>query len=101
MSQSQDPKMLRVIEDIMHLKSSLLRKIRHEITEARRSIEGIVTDEMRQGFLFPELVDEIQIPQEYANLVIKKAQSNLIDTGVELKREGDLVRLVTNHQEHK
>lgn len=94
------PRLLPLVEDIKHVSPELLTRVRSAVVSARRKIEGLIANDDGQGMLFPDLADEIAIPEDEADEVIQNAQSQLYGTGIALVKKEDSIRVVAD-MEHE
>jgi hypothetical protein len=91
----KEPGKLRLVEDIRHVHPDLLDRVRQAVNKARHDIEGVIANENGQGLLFPYLnEDEIEVSEEYADEVIKRAEADLGETGIKLQKTPDSIRVM-------
>lgn len=97
----QRPRQLPLVEDIRHVSPELLNRVRRAVISARRKIEGLIANDDGQGMLFPDLADEINIPENEVDEVIRTAELQLSGTGIGLEKGQDSVRVIarTEHED--
>jgi hypothetical protein len=86
-------RILPVIPNVENLHPVLLKKIMDAVMKARRQIERIVANDDGQGMLFPE------VPENYAEEIIRVAQLDLCETGIRLERTTHSIKIVADEVE--
>lgn len=93
-------RMLPVVNHLSFVHPDLLRKIRVAIEEARREVEGALTNDNGQALLFDwEAGEELEIPERYANEVIRIAQAELTGRGFRLEKNHDSIKIVAGEDD--
>jgi len=90
---------LRVVFDLSYAHPNVLNAVREAIADARRELENAIANDDGQGLLFPEMTDDqVRVPVEWADKIIKKAQATLAGRNVRLVKTDKAIKIVAGEE---
>lgn len=84
--------MLPVVDDLSHSYPDLVKKATEAVSKARRQVEGAMAHDESQGSLFPE------VPETYADEIIRIAQLDLDGTGMKLEKTDKAIKIIAEEE---